>query len=147
MDIMIDLWKKQFSPLLANIWASIDFWRILGLSLITIIVLMILFRNYISKFIKNPIKIEHDKDIFKKADAILPERKMINVFDLLQADHSYSCFDVNLFDETIRFYEESQNRFMNDTLNDVTNKWLISIKNLSDFMSLKFFVYPRGNLN
>ena len=141
---MIDLWKKQLSPLLETVWASIDFWRIFGISVVTIIVLLVLFKNKISKIIKNPLKTEHDKDIFKKADAILPERKMINTFDFLQADHSFSCGDVIPFDDTILFYEEQQHRYFNKLLNDVTNDYLTSIKNLTNFMSSKFFVYPRG---
>jgi hypothetical protein len=72
MDHLLDLWIKQFQSVLDAMWASLDFWRITALALLTLAVAVVTFRRQLLAILIPRSASVHDKDLFKKFLDALP---------------------------------------------------------------------------
>lgn len=84
----------------------------------------------------------HDLEIFRRSDLLLDEDKLTDGLDLLSNDHSYhqSFFrSIRLFS---RFFEKSQNQYLNGNLEALSKRLAISLGKLCTFLTYNFFVHP-----
>ena len=126
------------------LWDSVFLWRTLALVLLSVVVGLVVFRKRIITMMSKEEMLEHDRNIFTNAASLLAERHLINFFDTLLSDHSYTLSDVRPIDKLILFYEEIQNRYLNNKLNKATDNLVLAIDKVRSFVSLNFFVYPEG---
>jgi len=71
---LIDAWKLYLAPLLDWLWGSLAFWQGLGLSLVTLVVVVFAGRRWLSGKLLGLDGRKHDLGIFQKLDKKANER-------------------------------------------------------------------------
>ena len=64
MSYLIEAWEKHLAPLLNQCWNSVVFWRTLSLIAISLIIIIIIYRDKLIILFKKDEKQNHDKEIF-----------------------------------------------------------------------------------
>ncbi|GEM_PF-3432575 len=142
MNDLIDLWKKHLSPFLSDPWESVFFWRTLALALMTIFLIGLLFRNRVVAWILKGERVEHDRQIFVKADGILTERHLLDLVASLMSLHACIAGSMHPLDRLPRFFQEEGNQYLKKRLRKASSKLVSACNALSHFVSLNFWVHP-----
>lgn len=89
-----------------------------------------------------PVVLEHDRDAFRKGDAILPESKLYELLDQLAGDHSfYSGRSKALYRFREHFSLES-NRFVVADVLAPLDELNEALRELAEILGRCFFTYP-----
>jgi hypothetical protein len=142
MKELLDLLIKNFTPLLTDLWNNITFWRGGFLIFFILIVAGYKFREKIFQFYQKPVRVELDRNIFKRIDEILPEHFLNSFLDQLLVDHSYFIDDAHRFQQLDAFYREIGNHYNNPELHRRMTIFLTNLRELNTFLALQFFVFP-----
>jgi len=86
--------------------------------------------------------VDHDINMFSRADEILPERELVAFLDDLQTNDAYSGSSMRAVDRFRYFFDATSNHYLSSSLVDVTKQLLEALAKLSSFVALHFFVYP-----
>lgn len=87
-------------------------------------------------------EIEHDRNIFQNADAILSEQQLEWFLYMVETDHSYKLDQTTRLDNFCRSLAGVGETFVRPGLHDTTKDLLRVMSDLREFVSLKFFVFP-----
>lgn len=85
---------------------------------------------------------EHDKKLFEKADSILTEEVLSEIFDRLRADESIRYNNVEKIYELLTFYKLSGNTFLNDNLEKLKTELMNKLAKLNTFFEKEFDEWP-----
>ncbi len=96
---------------------------------------------------RRQLEIEHDKGIFQKANELLKQEYLENFIDIVQSDHSYYMDQCSRIEEFARYLAITSNHFLTPSLFDVTRRLLIAWSELGQFLSYKFFVFPKNQID
>lgn len=87
---------------------------------------------------------QHDVAIFRKANEILSEEQLGQFIYALEADHSYYMDASGRIDNFARFLGTTNNHFLTPQLVSVTNDLLLAWRELGQFISYKFLIFPKN---
>ncbi len=74
----------------------------------------------------------------------MSEEDLNFILDDLSGDHSYYRFQMDKVREYIRYFQKIENYFLCKKIDCLREELIISLKNLDNFLALKFFVYPEN---
>src|ERR1039458_4176962 len=112
MEYIVQLWEKHLEPFFSPLWDSLVLWRTLSLVLLTVVVLAFLYRQKILHWLSQQKYKEHDCDIFNRGDEILPEQKIYDALDTLEAEHASQDEDFRRMLRFEGFYDLEANRYL-----------------------------------
>jgi hypothetical protein len=85
---------------------------------------------------------DHDRSLFRRVDAALPEVRLTTIADRLQTSDDYMGSDLNLCQGFLDLAKLESNRFCDEALNAHFLDLADSLKKLLGFTSARFFRYP-----
>jgi len=81
------MWELLFTRILdfivTDLWANIDFWRIVAIVLFFIVISVYTFRRPMLSFLNREQSRSHDKDIFVCSNQIMNERQLLDFLERL----------------------------------------------------------------
>lgn len=87
---------------------------------------------------------EHDKALFQKLNALMPEVALVQLLDRLQTSDDYRDSDIAPCDSFLSAMKLQENRFCDDALNDAAEALARALRVLVVFLARRFFVYPES---
>ena len=88
----------------------------------------------------------HDREIFNRANQILPESHLITFLDILQTDDLYTQKGAEPVRNFCLYFTEIGNYYLLPQLESPIKELINSLEKLLDFLALNFFVHPRHRL-
>ncbi len=87
-------------------------------------------------------KVEHDKKIYEKANEIMGAEFLLDRLDVMWGDHSYYMNDIRKMEAFHRHLAKDENQFLVSGVQESVSGYLNASKNLIEYVSVRFFVYP-----
>ncbi len=95
--------------------------------------------------VKQPNEIiEHDKIIFQNAEKLLSESELKAFLEQLLNDHSCTTLEFRCINRFITHFDTMTNFFIYENLNSLREELITLLNTLTNFIALKFFIYPKG---
>ena len=145
MSYLIEAWEKHLAPLLNQCWNSLVFWRTLSLIVISLIIIIIIYRNKLIGLFKKDEKQNHDKEIFHKANQLMNELDITDFIHNLQAGDSYIKSEIIKINSFIDYFYQESNQFLKKSLKESSEKIIIALENLSTYCALNCFHFGSSN--
>ena len=83
-------------------------------------------------------------EIFRRSDTILDEETLDRGLDLIGGDHSYSESFYHSILDFARFFERTQNQYLDGDLLICSRELSQSLRTFGLFLATHFFVYPEN---
>lgn len=96
---------------------------------------------------RRQLEIEHDKGLFNTANEILNQERLESFIEVLENDHSFYMDESGRIDEFARFLAMTSNHFLTPLLAEATNNMLLAWRELGHFLSYKFSIFPKNQVN
>ena len=90
-------------------------------------------------------RVEHDRLVFARADEILPERTLIDMFDNLVGANVTTRDEVRQVNRCIEFFKEESNQYAIPELKNASADFAESLAALNSFTGTHFFTWPRDS--
>jgi hypothetical protein len=84
LKYVLEAWQRQIGPLVAPFWDSAGLWRGLALGCVSLLMLAWRARDRVRGWLMQPSKRQRDQQIFKQANAILPEPDLYEMLGQLE---------------------------------------------------------------
>jgi hypothetical protein len=145
MNILIDLWRQELQPWINALWESATAWRVLLLGIITLIVVALMFRTRLARWVLGLSTHEHDVAIFKAADAIADEQFLDGLLNRDVYQGRCELDDAIRLDHFTQYLARTENQYRDRVVRRVTTKLLAALAPVQRGVRAHFF--PIGNSN
>lgn len=136
---MVDFLSKAWEKMVAPLWDSIHFWRVLGLILITGAVAIWYFRKWIIRWLTNEKFLTHDRKQFREVDKILPELFTYEILVSIEAEAGIARDDSDRLHKFWLFFSLEENQFQIHELKKASAAAAKELQALSIFIARHFF--------
>jgi hypothetical protein len=92
----------------------------------------------------SPEVFDHDRRVFRDADALLPETRLTDVLAQLYNDDSYQGSQFEALPQYVFYLSRAENEFILDPLVERTRAMLSAFRGLIEFTASHFFDWPRS---
>lgn len=131
LKYVLDAWRRQLEPLLAPLWDSAGLWRGLALGFVTLLVMAWRARDRVRGWLMQPSKRQRDRQIFRQANAILPEPEL---YDLLAQLERGQVVKLERLLRFVSFLGAAGNRFFSGSVPDAVEDFLESARALETLL-------------
>jgi hypothetical protein len=87
--------------------------------------------------------VTHDLNLANQFRKILSDDKKDSFIHRIEANHACMNTDVNQIEDSVQFLSKPETYFLDESLRKKSTEYVTATNKLLNFISLKFFVYPR----
>ena len=135
MDALIEL-------LLTKFWDSLPFWRGTAIALLLLLMVAWATRNRLLRLLSNPERLDYDRAIFLRFDAVMSEPQLRRILLGLGGEHSLSQESFNNIVGLAHFFDDTSNSHLSKQLARKSLVLTKALTNLERFLGLNFDLYP-----
>lgn len=140
MGSIVSIFRDEIREFINSQWTNIELWRWLAIILFVSIVLLWTFRKKVVKLLSKPHIREHDKEIFKQIEEILPESTLRDSVDYFANIHPVPSGFLSSLEKLHRFGRNIQNAFINKKLNSSFSSFLDKASRLRAFVGTHYWL-------
>jgi hypothetical protein len=132
LKYVLDAWRRQLEPLLTPLWDSAGLWRTLVLGFVTALVMAWRARDRLRGWLMQPTKRQRDRQIFRQANAILPESELYDLLTQLERGQAVKLERLVRF---IGFLGAAGNQFFSGSVPSTVAVFLETARELESLLS------------
>ena len=138
MDV---LWGKIVDFIFDDMWPNLQFWRVVGLLALSLLVFAFSFRNKIVIYLRRNTAFEKDKDRFSESDQLMNEDDFKSLIESLGINRIYG-WQSHKAHRFIEYFNKMGNKYHNKKIRKLNANVIESLGKLMLFVATHFFWFP-----